>query len=170
MMRETVSGGSRARRAVAALLLTLAACRPQGGATGGTSAADSLTVTGAFSYAPPSGETVAVYFTIHNPGSAPDTLVHVNTPNAAGVSYHRSVTEGDMVRMDTMALLTVGAADSTVLAPGGMHLMLTSATRRAPGDTIHLSLSFARAGTRVLAVPVLAPGDDPPGHDDHRNH
>lgn len=153
-----------------AAVVVVAACGPRTRSSDGAPAGDSLSVTGAFSYAPPSGETVAVYFTIHNPGPAPDTLVHVNTPDAAGVSYHRSVTDGDLVRMESMSHLTVGPADSTVLSPGGLHLMLTSSRRRAPGDTIHMSLSFSRAGTRVVLVPVLAPGDEPAGHGAHQDH
>jgi copper(I)-binding protein len=102
-----------------------------------------------------------VYFTITNPTDQPDTLVHVNTPDAAGISYHRSVTDGGLVRMERLELLSVSPRDSLVLAPGGTHVMLSSLKRRNPGDTIHISLTFARHGTRVLAIPVLAPGEEP---------
>ncbi|HEX9894615.1 MAG TPA: copper chaperone PCu(A)C [Gemmatimonadales bacterium] len=128
-------------------------------------AADTLRVSGGFSYATPGSEETALYFTVHNPTGKPDTLVRVITPDSAAVTYHRSVTDGGLVRMEPLGLLSVPADDSLVLAPGGIHLMLLSAKRRSPGDTIHLSLAFARAGTRALAIPVLAPGEPPAAHD-----
>lgn len=148
------------RRSTASIcvLLAVVACR-QGSAP---AAPPGLTVTGAYAYAPPSAEEVAVYFVVRNPADAEDTIVHVTTPEAAGVMYHRNVTDGGLVRMEHLEALVVGARDSLVLSPGGTHLMLTSPRKTSPGDTLHLGLSFARAGNRIVSVPVLAPGDPPP--------
>ncbi len=118
-------------------------------------------VTGAFVSAPPAGETAALYLTLINRGDQPDTLLHVITPEAAGVSYHAYEADGDMRRMVTLPGLAVAARDSLALVPGGLHIMLTS-MRRAPGDSVHLSLAFRRAGTVVVVAPVLAPGELPP--------
>ncbi|HEX9164429.1 MAG TPA: copper chaperone PCu(A)C [Gemmatimonadales bacterium] len=138
-------------------LILLAAC--QGGTGGGSAAsAAALTIEGAYAYAPPASGEVAVYFTVHNPAEAPDTLVHVNTPEAAGVMYHRNVTEGGLVRMEHLETLAVAGRDSLVLAPGGLHLMLTSVKPRSPGDTLHLALNFARAGSRMVTVVIREPG------------
>jgi copper(I)-binding protein len=147
------------RRFTAPIFMLLAPACSQGGAP---AERQGLTVIGAYAYAPPSAEEVAVYFVVRNPTGVADTLVHVTTPEAAGVMYHRNVTDGGLVRMEHLETLVVGARDSLVLSPGGTHLMLTSPKKTTPGDTLHLGLSFARAGTRLLSVPVLAPGDPPP--------
>lgn len=150
------------RAGILGLLLT-AGCgsgAPEAGAGNGS---DSLRVEGAFAYAPPVGEAAAMYFTVHNRAGSPDTLVHINTIDAAGASYHRSVVDGGLVRMQPMAVLEIPASDSLVLRPGGTHVMLTGLKRR-PGDTVHVSLTFAHAGNRLLVVPILAPGDEPGAH------
>lgn len=151
------------RAGILGLLLT-AGCgsgAPEAGAGNGGS--DRLRVEGAFASAPPVGEAAAMYFTVHNPSGSPDTLVHINTLDAAGASYHRSVVDGGLVRMQPMAVLEIPASDSLVLRPGGTHVMLTGLKRR-PGDTVHVSLTFAHAGNRLLVVPILAPGDEPGAH------
>jgi copper(I)-binding protein len=145
-------------RAPAVVLLAAA-----GLAAGCQRAAPALTVERPYGYATPSSEEVAVYFVIRNPANAPDTLVHVNTAEAAGVMFHRNVTDGGVVRMEHLETLVVPPRDSLVLAPGGIHLMLTSVRPRAPGDTVQLSLNFSSGGVRVVPVPLLAPGDPPPG-------
>jgi copper(I)-binding protein len=137
------------------LLLLAAGC--QGGAVG-SAATDQFVVEGAYAYSPPASGEVAVYFTVRNPADLPDTLVHVNTPDAAGVMYHRNVTEGGLVRMEHLEALVVPARDSLVLSPGGIHLMLTSVKPRSPGDTLHLGLNFAHAGTRTVDVVIREPG------------
>jgi copper(I)-binding protein len=127
-----------------------------GGAAG--SAVADLSVEGAYAFIAPGSDEAAVYFTIHNPADIPDTLVHVNTPEAAGVMYHRNVTEGGLVRMEHLDALVVGARDSLVLSPGGIHLMLTSVKPKSPGDTLVMALNFAHAGTRTVEVVVREPG------------
>ncbi|MBS1241311.1 MAG: Protein of unknown function family [Gemmatimonadetes bacterium] len=126
-------------------------------------AAPALTVERAYGYVTPSSDEVAVYFVIVNPADAPDTLVHVNAAEAAGVMFHRNVTEGGIVRMEHLETLVVPGRDSLVLAPGGIHLMLTSVQPRSPGDSLQLSLNFSSAGLRLVPVRLLAPGDTPPG-------
>ena len=141
-----------------AVILIASACQA-GIRDGGTARPGAeLTVEGAYAYAPPASGEVAVYFTVHNPAEAPDTLVHVNTPEAAGVMYHRNVVEGGLVRMEHLETLAVGGRDSLVLAPGGLHLMLTSVKPRSPGDTLHLALNFAHAGNRMVTVVIREPG------------
>jgi len=134
-------------------LLAAAAC----------SAPAELSVGGAYGYAQPGASEVAVYFVLRNPAASPDTLVHVNAAEAAGVMFHRNVTDGALVRMEHLEELVVPPRDSLVLEPGGIHLMLTDVRPVTPGDTIQLSLNFSRAGTRLVSVPVLFPGDTPPG-------
>ena len=145
-----------------AAALLAAACGQAGNASGGAARADEqLGVAMSYASAQAGSSEAAVYFTVRNAADRPDTLMHVITPEAAGISVHRSVTNGGLVTMERLDWLAVGARDSLVLEPGGTHLMLTGLKRKAPGDTIHLSLTFVHAGTRVLSVPVFAPGDAP---------
>lgn len=131
-----------------------------GGAPGGERAAPpgDVSVEGAFAHAPPASGEVAVYFTVANAAAAPDTLVHVTTPEAAGVMFHRNVTDGGLVRMEHVETLVVPGRGRLVLEPGGLHLMLTSVRPRSPGDTIHLGLQFAHGGMRTVAVVIREPG------------
>jgi copper(I)-binding protein len=124
-----------------------------------------LTIDRAYAYALPSASEVAVYFVMTNPADRPDTVIHVNAVEAAGAMFHRNVTEGALVRMEHLSELVVGARDSVVLAPGGIHLMLTDVRPVSRGDTLRLSIELAHAGNRQVAVPVLEPGDPPPGQE-----
>lgn len=151
------------RVVILGLLLTAGCGSGAREARAGNGGSDSLRVEGAFASAPPVGGDAAMYFTVHNPAGSPDTLVHINTIDAAGASYHRSVVDGGLVRMQSMEVLEIPASDSLVLRPGGTHVMLTGLKRR-PGDTVQVSLTFAHAGNRLLAVPILAPGDEPGAH------
>ena len=132
---------------------------------GACRAPEELAVTGGYAYAVPGGSEVSVYFTIRNPADRPDTVVHVNAAEAAGVMFHRNVTVGGLVTMEHLETVVVPARDSLVLEPGGIHLMLTDVRPAASGDSLRLSLAFARAGNRLIAVPVLAPGDEPPARE-----
>ena len=150
------------RPALLAAALLATGCTQGGSPSGGpTRAPEQLNVLMPYASAQAGSGEAAVYFTVRNAADYPDTLMHVITPEAAGISVHRSVTSGGLVTMERLDWLAVGAKDSLVLAPGGTHLMLTGLKRKAPGDTIHLSLTFVHAGTRVLSVPVFAPGDAP---------
>jgi copper(I)-binding protein len=145
------------RRVVLVAAALLAGCARPGGAP----SENQLTIEAPYASAQEGAEEAAVYLTIRNAADRPDTLMNVITPEAAGVSVHRSATSGALVTMERLDWLAVGARDSTVLQPGGTHLMLTGLKHKAPGDTIHLSLTFVHAGTRVVYAPVYAPGDAP---------
>jgi periplasmic copper chaperone A len=150
------------RSALLGCLSVLLACGGGAGNGAGNPARTAEpTVSGAYSYSVPNSTELSVYAVIVNPGGRPDTLVHVQTPDAAGVMYHRYVQDGNLLRMEHLASLAVPARDSLVLEPGGLHLMLTAGRRpRSPGDTLHMSFRFS-SGANVI-VPVLEPGAEPP--------
>jgi copper(I)-binding protein len=116
-----------------------------------------------YAYTTPGSTELALYFVARNHGAQPDTLVHVQTPDAAGVMVHRYVREGDLVRMEHLPHLVLPARDSVVLEPGGLHLMLTQGRRpRGPGRTLHLSFRFSSGAIVTTTAPVLEPGAEPP--------
>jgi len=142
-----------------ALLLLPGACGPSGP---GAVAAGNLEVHGAFAFAPPTETEAAGYFTVVNRGNAPDTLLTLTSPIAGGATLHGQVPDGGMVRMVHLDAPVIPARDSLVLAPGGAHLMLMTLNHLPrPGDTIAVTLTFARAGAVSVNLPVRAYGDAP---------
>ena len=141
------------------LLVCISGCAPRDARVG---KANNLEIHGAFAFAPPTTSEAAGYFTVVNHGSSPDTLVSVTSPIATSAMLHQQVPEGGMVRMEHVAAAPVPAGDSLVLAPGGTHLMLMNLSQLpTPGDSIAVSLVFARAGSVTVRMPVRPYGDAP---------
>ena len=141
---------------IAILAVGCAAREPAGGPPA------SLEVHGAFAYAPPVPSEAAGYFTVVNHGRTADTIVQITSPAAASAMLHRQVPDGAMVRMEHVASAAIAPGDSLVLAPGGTHLMLVNLARLPqPGDSIAVTLVFARAGPVAVMLPVRSYGDAP---------
>lgn len=141
----------------AVVLVAVAACATS--EPGSVSAGD-LEVHGAFAFAPPTDSEAAGYFTIVNRGQVPDSLQGITSPIAASAMVHTQVPDGGMMRMAHVDAPVIPAHDSLVLAPGGTHLMLMSLDRLPkPGDSIAVTLTFARAGSMTLMLPVRPYGD-----------
>ena len=92
-------------------------------------------------------------------GTRPDQLVAASSPVAQKAELHFFDVENgvySMHKVDAVAI-TPGAA-STVLRPGGAHVMLKSLKQplRA-GMSIPLTLTFQNAGTLTIEVPVESP-------------
>jgi copper(I)-binding protein len=137
------------RLLVAGALLT--ACAREGGPT----------VTSGFAFAPVAGAPMAAYFTVVNPARTADTLVSVTSPLGAA-AVHRQMEMTGMVHMEAAGPIAIRAGDSLVLAPGDRHVMLDlTGTAPAAGDTLALTLHFARAGDVTARLPVRAYGDAP---------
>lgn len=141
------------------MLLLAGACAAR--ERGAVSVGD-LQVHGAFAFAPPTTSEAAGYFTVVNRGSSPDTLRSISSPIAAGAMLHGQVPDGGMVRMVHIEAPVVAARDSLALAPGGTHLMLMTLNHLPRvGDSISVTLDFARAGAVTVMLPVRAYGDAP---------
>lgn len=101
----------------------------------------------------------AVYMSLIDQGAKSDKLVAASSPVAQKVELHIFDVENGvygMHQVDAIAI-TPGAA-STVLRPGGAHVMLESLKRplRA-GTTFPLTLTFQNAGVLTIEVPVESP-------------
>jgi len=115
-----------------------------------------VTVADAYAAEPLSRETGAVYLTIENAGSRPDTLLGASTPIAAMTHLHRMAGPGT-AQMRSQEVAEVPAGGSLRLRPGGLHLMLLSLTSQPrAGDTIDLTLRLQHAGTLAVRVPVVS--------------
>jgi copper(I)-binding protein len=120
-----------------------------------------LTIDGAWTRAtPPGAPTAGGYLTITNTGSADDTLVAVSTPAAPMSAVHEMATkDGVMTMGEVDGGLAIPAGGTVTLAPNGFHIMfmgLTAALKQ--GETLPVTLTFAKAGKVDVAFPVLAIG------------
>jgi len=110
-------------------------------------------------YAHPSaGDAGAAYFRIVNAGNGTDTLMGL-TGSGIGTAMVMGTNAG---RMTTLGALILTRGENVTMAPGGVHVMFGGLTNDwAIGDTVHLTLRFARAGDMEVAVPVLPFGEIP---------
>lgn len=135
-------------------ILALAALVACAKATDDEITAATLRLRGGYALPPFTDAPLAGFVRIINVGPVPDTLVAVASDIAERGLLHGS----DSTVGGGMAHLTeieVPRGDSVVLRPKGLHLMLEGLrTRPAVGDTVTVRLTFRRAGTVSLPLPV----------------
>lgn len=130
-----------------ALLLGIVSCGKKA-STGASIAAGDVMIDNAFAFEPITAASGAAYFTVHNHGTAVDTILEATSPVAKGASFHGS-------NMGHLMALEIPAGGTVELKPGGTHLMLTDfSPPPAAGDSLSLTLKFAHAGTVTLKLPV----------------
>lgn len=141
------------RRPAPLLLLALVACAPRGPA---------IEVRDPYSYESILGNVGVVYFTLENRGTVADTLTDVEVSGALVAMVHEQVANGATGAMRHLGVLPLPPRSTVVLAPGGLHVM-TEGLDRAPvaGDTLGVTLRFARSGELKFRAPVLAYGVEP---------
>lgn len=112
---------------------------------------------------PPGASTAALYALIENSAAEPDRLVSVETDVAEVAELHTVRNEDGMVVMRPVeGGIPVPARGSVRLKPGGYHIMLVRPTRQIEaGDTVQVTLVFAKAGRVTLAVPAGPPPGQP---------
>lgn len=104
----------------------------------------------------------AAYMIIHNPGPA-DRLLSAATPAAGRAELHDHIREGDVMKMRRVDSIPVPARGAAELKPGGLHVMLMGlAQPLKTGDTFALTLTFEKAGTVTVQVPVKEMGAGAP--------
>lgn len=91
--------------------------------------------------------------------AADDTLESVETPAAARASIHESKMESNMMMMHPIeGGVPLAAGQAVAFTPGGNHIMLNDVkTPLAAGDSIALTLTFAKAPDLTITVPVGQP-------------
>jgi hypothetical protein len=109
----------------------------------------------------------AAYLTLEVTGDRVERLIAVASPIAEKATLHTHVMDGDVARMRPVAAIEIAPGAPTVLEPGGLHIMLTGLGRRlVEGETFPLSLTFERAGTVEIEVPIIGMGHE--GHGAHQ--
>ena len=106
----------------------------------------------------------AVYVLIQNPTATEDRLIGAHT-DAADMAMLMTSTEVDGVSsMQMVDGFTIPANGTLVLESGHGHIMLMGLKGKfRNGDTIPLTLTFAKFGDVTLTVPVTSARATPPG-------
>jgi len=119
-----------------------------------------LIVTQAVVAEPASQDEAAAYLTLRNDTPQEDTIVAIAADLAVRGEIHETMGEGEMRHMMSVPSVVVPARGETKLTPGGMHVMLLQLRKKlAPGDTVKLFISLARAGALEVYAPVVPYAD-----------
>jgi len=85
----------------------------------------------------------AAYFTIHNVGSVPDSLVQVSSSASEDVQIHLSYMNDGIMVMEEQPFVAIQASEQIPFQPAGYHIMIIQPTNdMEEGDSISLSLYF----------------------------
>jgi periplasmic copper chaperone A len=123
--------------------------------------AGSLTLDGMWTRAtPPGAPSAGGYLTITNTGSEDDTLMAVASPIAGMADVHMMETKDGVMSMHGVdGGLPIPAGQTVTLAPGGFHIMFMGLTGSLKqGDTLPVTLTFAKAGKVETSFPILPIG------------
>jgi len=113
------------------------------------------------------GENAAVYFQLHNHTQNADELIGASSNMADVLEIHESKMVNDVMQMNLVSSLPLGADEEVNFAPGGYHIMLVNIKQEFKiGDHIGIILHFKNHSDIVVNVTV---GDAPATTEDH-NH
>jgi copper(I)-binding protein len=107
-------------------------------------------------------ETGAVYMTITNNTDEDEKLVAASVPGCAAVELHEMRMDGDVMTMRQVegGEIAIPAGEMVELKQGGLHIMCIGKTGEfTVGDTVPVTLEFAKAGTMEVQAEVIAPGE-----------
>ncbi|HEY8576126.1 MAG TPA: copper chaperone PCu(A)C [Devosia sp.] len=102
------------------------------------------------------------FFTIENTGTEADRLVSATSTIAKDTQIHEMALQGDVMKMRKLPDgLEIPAGETVALAPGGFHLMFMGINQPlVEGETVSITLTFEKAGTVELELPVLGSAAD----------
>jgi len=101
----------------------------------------------------------AAFMTIANSGTADDRLIAAAADVSKVVELHTHIKDGEIMRMRQVEAIAVPGDETTVLQPGGLHVMFIGLhDPLREGQTFPLSLTFEQAGTLTVSVTVKGVG------------
>jgi len=104
---------------------------------------------------PPGMKMTAAYGVISNHGSDSMEIASFSSDSFAAVSLHRTSVVNGISKMEPQLVLKLPGGASTVLEPGGLHLMLQNPMREIrPGGTVGLTLKTAKGEMFQFSLPV----------------
>ncbi len=90
---------------------------------------------------PPVSETTAAYMELSNASDINITLIDVSIPNFRSAELHNHIHEHGLMKMRRADGIEIKAHGSTILKPGGFHIMLISLMKQLSiGEIYRLSL------------------------------
>jgi copper(I)-binding protein len=102
--------------------------------------------------------TGAVFLALVNGGQEDDQLIGAQTDVAGTVEIHRTVMEGDMMRMQPVEHVEIAAGSQVELKPGDYHIMLVGMRRDlAVGDRFSVTLLFENSAAQTVEAEVRQP-------------
>lgn len=130
-------------------VVLLSACKIQNDTT--------LAVRDAYAYAPLTATTPGVaYFTLANGGTAAITVQEFSSNCFARAELHSSILENGAMQMRPVSSIRVEPLSSLSLRPGGLHLMLITATSGVePTSRCELTVRYDEAKTLTFDVELL---------------
>ena len=106
---------------------------------------------------PPVSKNGAAYLSVTNHAMHAERLVSASTPIAGHVEFHTHVRSGEMMMMQRLEAVEIGAHGTVNMVPGGMHVMLIGMKKPLiAGESFALTLNFENAGSTVVAVTIEA--------------
>jgi hypothetical protein len=97
----------------------------------------------------------AVYMKLMNGGDSDDSLLKAESNIAATIELHETTMEGDVMRMQPIAQVSIPAGGTATLEPGGKHIMLLGLKQElTPGTSFTVTLHFEHAAPLTLAAEV----------------
>jgi len=116
---------------------------------------------------PKGAEVGSAYLTIQNDGAEADTLLGGSADIGAVQVHEMSMAGGVMKMRELTGGLAIAPHASVKLAPGGYHLMLVNLKQALKaGESLKVTLKFARAGEVVVTFPVQPVGASGPAGGD----
>ena len=116
---------------------------------------------------PPGQPNSAAFMSLRNTSAETRALIGAESPAAEVVELHTHVEEDGMMRMRRIERIALPAGETTILAPGGLHIMLIGLTSAlTPGQSIELTLIEDNGERLVIQAPVrrIEPMPHAPGH------
>ena len=97
------------------------------------------------------------FLTIENTGTEDDRLVSATSSIAKDTQIHEMAMEGDVMKMRHLGEgLVIPAGETVELAPGSLHIMFMGLNGAfVEGETVTVTLTFEKAGTVDVELPVL---------------
>ena len=99
------------------------------------------------------------FMKIENEGKTGDRLLSASSPIAGMVQIHQTRMENNVMTMNHVMGVDIPADGKAELKPGGYHVMLMKlAAPLKVGEHFALTLTFEKAGSVEIMVPVMKPG------------
>ncbi|MBU1334732.1 MAG: copper chaperone PCu(A)C [Alphaproteobacteria bacterium] len=104
------------------------------------------------------------FLTIENTGTEADRLISATSTVAGDTQIHEMAMDGDVMKMRQLVDgLEIPAGETAVLAPGGFHIMFMGLKQAfVEGETVAVTLTFEKAGSVEVLLPVEATAADAP--------